>query len=250
MLVSMTGRDATERKQSPLPEFPKPPPAVSPKHEPIVLFNGKDLSGFYTWLVDTKRDDPRQVFSVKDGMIRISGDGFGYLATEKRYQVYELVAEFKWGEKNFRGRENKARDSGIFLHANGPDGNSEDGNGAYKAAIECQIMEGAVGDLLKIRGKWTGELVGKAKGIKYEIRAVPTWVANVSTERDADGYRWWRKEGQEMRDEGQAGRLNWKLKIRSGRTCWDSGGSRMWRVRTGSGPTFVASARRKRSRFM
>ena len=31
-----------------------------PQYRP--LFNGKDLTGFYTWLVDTKREDPRRVF--------------------------------------------------------------------------------------------------------------------------------------------------------------------------------------------
>jgi lysophospholipase L1-like esterase len=42
----------------------------------IKLFNGRDLSGWTTWLVDTKRQDPRGVYSVRDGMLRISGDGF------------------------------------------------------------------------------------------------------------------------------------------------------------------------------
>src|SRR6185295_7406358 len=69
-------------------------------------------------------------------------------------QNYHLIAEFKWGERNWSwgDRIGKARDSGIFLHSIGPEGNSHDGNGAFKAAIECQIMQGAVGDLLLIRG--------------------------------------------------------------------------------------------------
>jgi hypothetical protein len=211
LLVSMRDGEegaAQRKKATPFPKFPEPPPAVSPKDEPIVLFNGKDLSGFYTWLLDTKKEDPRKVFSVHDKMIHISGDGFGYLATEKRYANYELIAEFKWGEKNFRGRENKARDSGIFLHANGTDGNSFDGKGAYKAAIECQIMEGAVGDLLKIGGKWIVQL----DGFKAEIETWPGWLANVSDQVDADGYRWWKKGGKALWNREQAGRLNWKAK--------------------------------------
>jgi hypothetical protein len=146
-------------------------------------------------------------------MICISGDGFGYLATEKRYANYELIAEFKWGEKNFRGRENKARDSGIFLHADGPDGNSVDAGGAYKGAVECQIMEGAVGDLLKIRSRpWVVPFTHRGYQLRTEFVILPRWTANVSHERDAEGYRWWRKDGNEIRDEGLAGRLNWKLK--------------------------------------
>ncbi len=68
----------------------------------IKLFNGKDLSGWATWLVDTKRNDPRGVYSVQDGAIRISGDGFGYLSTVQAYKDYRLVVEVKWGERNFR----------------------------------------------------------------------------------------------------------------------------------------------------
>src|SRR5690606_34725650 len=71
--------------------------AISPKDEPIRLFNGKNLDGFYTYIEDTGYEDPRQVFTVKDGMIHISGDGFGGLITDKEYRDYHLVIEFKWG---------------------------------------------------------------------------------------------------------------------------------------------------------
>ena len=65
-------------------------PPVSP-NERVHLFNGKDVGGFYTWLVDTKREDPRHVFAVTNGMIRISGQGLGYLATEKRYRSWRVA---------------------------------------------------------------------------------------------------------------------------------------------------------------
>jgi len=151
--------------------------AVSPAAEPdapivpdkvIKLFNGKDLCGWTTWLVDTRREDPRGVYSVRNGMIRISGDGFGYLSTDRAYKDYRLVAEVKWGTQNFRTRKGMARDSGMFLHTVGPEGNSYDcgwgsrqrntgsnvSSGAYKAAIECQVMEGGFGDLLLIHGRY------------------------------------------------------------------------------------------------
>ena len=99
--------------------------------ETIRLFNGQDLDDFYTWLVDTKHEDPRHVFACTNGVIRISGDGLGYLATKKEYQNFHLLAEFKWGNTNWPWGERvgKPRDSGVFLHAIGPDGNSHDGNG-------------------------------------------------------------------------------------------------------------------------
>ena len=103
----------------------------------IALFNGKDLAGFYTWLVDTKREDPRHVFTVTNGMIHISGEGLGYLATESEYRNYHLSIEFKWGteSRSWGDRAGKARDSGILLHAIGPDGNSDDGHGAFASDI-------------------------------------------------------------------------------------------------------------------
>ncbi|HEX4611149.1 MAG TPA: family 16 glycoside hydrolase, partial [Urbifossiella sp.] len=56
----------------------------------IALFNGKDLTGFTPWLKDTKNADPRRVFRVTDGLLHITGDGFGYLATEKAYRDYRV----------------------------------------------------------------------------------------------------------------------------------------------------------------
>jgi hypothetical protein len=166
--------------------------------KPTPLFNGKDLTGFYSWLQDTKRDDPRRVFSVTaDGLLRISGDGFGYLSTEKSYRSYHLVAEFRWGARNWRGREGKARDSGIFLHATGPDGNSFDGDGAYKAAVECQVMQGATGDLMLINGK-------AADGSRVPLRLSSA----AALKRDADGFPYWSRGGTPVTLE-MGGRLNW-----------------------------------------
>src|SRR5438105_8432574 len=68
----------------------KPQP-VTPG-ERVKLFNGKDLTGLSTWLKDTRRADPRHVFSVTDGQLHISGDGFGYAATEKAYRDYHPCA--------------------------------------------------------------------------------------------------------------------------------------------------------------
>lgn len=133
-------------------------------------------------------------------MIRISGDGFGYLATDRPYRDYRLVAEFKWGGRSYRGREGKAKDSGLFLHSAGPDGNSFDGGGAFKAAIECQVMQGAVGDLLLINGKYED-------GARVPVRAT----VEAAEARDADGWPTWRKGGARVRlDRG--GRINWSAK--------------------------------------
>jgi len=114
----------------------------------VRLFNGKDLDGLETWLKDTRRDDPRKVFRVKDGVLHISGDGFGYVATAKDYRDYHLVVEFKWGDKTDGGKY--VRNSGILLHGVGPHGGA---GGTWMSSIECQLAQGCVGDLIPIRSK-------------------------------------------------------------------------------------------------
>jgi hypothetical protein len=120
---------------------PMSPEAVTP------LFNGKDLNGLTTWLKDTHHGDPRGVFKVTDRMLHFSGDGDGYVATQNVYYDYHLTVEYKWGERH-KGKF--VRNSGILLHAVGPDGGA---GGAWPSCIECQLAQGCVGDLILIRGK-------------------------------------------------------------------------------------------------
>ena len=58
----------------------------------IELFNGKDLSGFYTFLKNHgKSNDPDHIFNVENGVIHVSGAEFGYIATDKEYKNYRLT---------------------------------------------------------------------------------------------------------------------------------------------------------------
>jgi hypothetical protein len=123
------------------------PEALAPKDK-VELFNGKDLTGLYTWLKDAKRDDPAKVFTVHDGMIHVSGASLGYVATEREYRDYHLIVEYKWGQKTYGSKT--VRNSGILLHGTGPDGSE---GGAWMASIECQLAQGCVGDLIVIRRK-------------------------------------------------------------------------------------------------
>lgn len=175
------------------------------------LFNQHNLDGFYTYLRDTGHEDPRKVFTVKNNALHISGDGFGYLATRASFENYELILEYRWGEKSYSHRAGKARDAGLFLHATGIDGGSYDADGAYKAAIECQIMEGATGDFLLIRGKDTS---GKSipMQISTTVATHPRQFAaseQIKTLRkDADGYHWFAPAGP-VRTINTYGRFNW-----------------------------------------
>jgi hypothetical protein len=167
--------------------------AVAPKDHVIRLFDGKTLGDCYTWLKDTKREDPRKVFSVSDGMIHISGDGYGGLITNKRYRDYHLVLEFKFGERTWHERENKSRDSGCLIHSNGIDGGYE---GCWMPSIEVQIIEGGVGDFIAVGGP---DESGKRVPISL--------TCNVSAEKDTAKQAIWKSDGE--REVFKRGRIDW-----------------------------------------
>lgn len=113
---------------------------------PLQLFNGRDLSGFYTWLRAHKYEDPNHVFSVNNGVIRISGEEWGGLTTKDEYRDYRLIVEWKWGGPNLNDRAGKARDSGVLVHGAGADGAGN--NGIWLDSYESQIIEGGTGDII------------------------------------------------------------------------------------------------------
>jgi len=114
--------------------------------ETIELFNGTDLTGWYTYLQGhAKGEDPEGVVTVKDGLLHIGGDGRGCLSTERAYANYRLVAEFKWGETGYGDRAGKALDCGFQIHATGEDGGFR---GLWKYALAAQMIEGGTGDIL------------------------------------------------------------------------------------------------------
>lgn len=128
---------------------------------PVQLFNGRDLTGWETYLgprYDTgKKDfagphvglnqDPSGVFSVveTDGApaIRISGEIFGTLASLGEYENYHLRLQFKWGEKRWVPRATAKRDSGLLYHSVGPHAT---GWFFWIRSQEFQIQEHDLGD--------------------------------------------------------------------------------------------------------
>ena len=109
--------------------------------EAIKLFNGENFDGWYTFLRDKGlNNDPEGIFSVKDGILRIVGEEFGYIATEKEYENFKLTVEFRYGDLKFVP-EDKKRNSGIlyFMSADSTDK-------LWPHVVECQLMTGNVGD--------------------------------------------------------------------------------------------------------
>jgi hypothetical protein len=170
------------------------PAAISPQDGPVRLFNGKDLAGNYTWLKDSKRDDPRRVFRVTDGLLHVTGDGWGGIITRERYRDYHLIVEFKWGERTWQDREHAARDSGILIHSNGVDGGYQ---GIWMPAIEVQIIEGGVGDFILVTGD--------------DESGQPVPIAlTTAVRKEADGETVWDAKGMsETFNASNRRRVNW-----------------------------------------
>lgn len=106
------------------------------------LFNGKDLSGWNTFLKGVgSNKDPNSNFRIEEGIIHVIGKDLGYAITQKAFHNYHFKVEFKWGEKRWPPRENEKRDAGICYNipANEPDS-------IWPQSIECQVQEGDVGD--------------------------------------------------------------------------------------------------------
>jgi hypothetical protein len=173
-----------------VPSFAKDLPDVK-SGAPILEFNGKDLSGFYTYTHNHKLEDPDKVFAVQDGMIRVSGEDYGAITTRDAFSNYHLIAEWKWGEETWGKRKGKSRDSGILLHCVGPDGAV---GGHWMQSIECQIIEGGCGDFIMVKGQerpiMTCEVrIGPDKQMYYEKGGKPVSSATVSGR-----FNWWGRD--------------------------------------------------------
>lgn len=125
------------------------PEAIEPK-KTIKLFNGKNLDGWYTWSRDNGYQDLKNVYSVQNGALHVSGEEWGGVATKQSFRNYHLIVEWKWGGKTWAPREKNTRDSGILVHAVGEDGMY---NKTWLESIESQIIEGGSGDLISVGGK-------------------------------------------------------------------------------------------------
>lgn len=137
------------------------------KNDWIKLFNGKDLSGWDTYLgpplddagkklSDTPvglNNDPDHVFTVvqdnNENVIRISGERWGGISTKKEYENFQLQLKFKWGKLTWGQKKGKKRDSGLLYFAVGEHGADY---GAWMRSQEFQIQEGDCGDYWGVAG--------------------------------------------------------------------------------------------------
>lgn len=158
--------------------------------EPVALFDGKDIGKWYTYLRDHGKDkDPNGTFTVREGILRISGQDFGGLVTREEYANYEVRLDYAWGGKVWPPRDRSARDSGLLVHCTGPDGAV---GKSWMEGIQCNMIEGGTGDI---------SITGTSR--KYGFRAQ----AEERPMGKKTGLYW--KDGAPARAFGPGSRLLW-----------------------------------------
>jgi len=113
----------------------------------IQLFNGKNLSNWVFHLKDPAVD-PSIVFTVRDGVVHIKGDPFGYMRTKDVYSEYTLHVEWRY--------PGEASNSGVFIHAQLPDT-------IWLKCFECQLKSGSAGDFVCMNGAKMNEMKNNSR---------------------------------------------------------------------------------------
>lgn len=126
--------------------------AVAPT-APTNIFNGRDLSG-WTKIVKQGESAEAGTWTVADGVIRCTGQPFGYIRTEGRYKNYRLTVEWRWTGPDLppdkQGRL-RMRNSGVLLHIGGADA-------VWPRSVEAQLMQTNAGDIFDIGNVGFAEL--------------------------------------------------------------------------------------------
>jgi hypothetical protein len=153
------------------------PVGIEDTNRTVVLFDGRNLDQFYTW-VDKQGTfvDPNSVFGIQDGVLRISGENLGYLATRAQFSDYRLVLEYKWGT-NIWFRKDKPRNSGVFVHSTGPDG-------MWMKSLECQIEPASTGEIV-LQGGASLSVRGETK-----MRPWHSFTRSVDREVEFPTHKW------------------------------------------------------------
>lgn len=127
--------------------------AKKQKTETVKLFNGKDLNNWAFKLRDPAVD-PKTVFLVKDGVIHITGNPFGYMRTKDSYSDYNLHLEWRYPVE--------ATNSGIFINVQLPDT-------IWPMCFECQLKAGSAGDFITMNGSDMNERKDKSARVVNKL---------------------------------------------------------------------------------
>ncbi|MEM7700261.1 MAG: family 16 glycoside hydrolase [Verrucomicrobiota bacterium] len=79
--------------------------------------------------------------------LAVSETAIGFLRTREAFHDFHLVCEYRWLERTFGPRADRARDAGLIFHLS--EAHSREAN-LRPARFEAQISEGATGDLIAV----------------------------------------------------------------------------------------------------
>ena len=121
----------------------------------VSLFNGKDLTG-WKWIVARQESGHagKDTFTVKDGVIVVSGKPNGYFYTEKSYKNYILKFDWKYI---------KDGNSGLLVHITGD-------HKVWPKCVEVQGLQKDHGNIFAIggaKGKFKKDAEAQKKAIKF-----------------------------------------------------------------------------------
>lgn len=106
---------------------------ISCSQKKIALFNGQDLSGWVFVTDENSQEDASQTFTSSDGLIRISGQPFGYMRTKQKYSDFVLHTEWRWTAE--------PADGGIFVML-------QEGDQVWPTGLQCQMKGEDLGVLM------------------------------------------------------------------------------------------------------
>ena len=120
---------------APRPASPADLPAKADTPDEILLFNGKDFTG-WTYHLDDPNAKMGDVWSIDpdQGIITCKGNPMGYIRTKADYTNYILRLEWR-----FNPVTKKAGNSGVLLRVQPPDK-------VWPKSIEAQLQSGQAGD--------------------------------------------------------------------------------------------------------
>lgn len=123
----------------------------APKAEEIALFNGENLEGWESFLIDesVKKSD---VWSVRDGVLVCKGEPLGYLFTKQSFQNFKLTLEWRWGAE--------PGNSGVLLRI------ASDAKSFLPQCVEAQLKSGSAGDIWAFYGAAVDGDEGRVKVVK------------------------------------------------------------------------------------
>ena len=138
--------------QDAVPDYPPP----HTRENEVALFNGKDFSGFTFCM--TGNADPRQTWSVTNGVIHCNGKATGYLRTTQSYSNYFLTVEWR-----FVKIAPKADNTGILVNLQLPDK-------VWPMCVQVQGKHDRQGDLFLMAGAESKEHKGKDANTPVPLR--------------------------------------------------------------------------------